>query len=164
MTVDEFVDSKVVPEHRGIVAQLRRLMREHAPNAREVISYGLPMYLQSRPMAWISPSKTGISFGFRQGTAFDDKYSLLKGAGKHAKRIRMRSMADVNITALRYYIKQAVKLDKRSRQRSPPASARGLASCQPCAPQSCRRTIPLPAWRFVSLNRSRNSRAGGSSR
>lgn len=112
MTVDEFIESTVLPEHREIVAELRGLMREHAPKAHEVMSYGLPMYVQSMHMAWISPSKTGISFGFRQGKAFEDKYGLLGGAGKHAKRVKMRSMADVNKAALRYYIKQAVKLDK----------------------------------------------------
>ena len=31
MTVDEFVQAKVFPQHRGIVKTLRQLMRQHAP-------------------------------------------------------------------------------------------------------------------------------------
>ena len=47
MTVDEFVESKVLPEFRPVVAAIRSLMKESAPNAEEVMSYGLPMYKQS---------------------------------------------------------------------------------------------------------------------
>ena len=113
MTVDEFVKSKVQPEFRPIVAAIRSLMKENAPRALEVMSYGLPMYSQKKPMAWISPSKTGISIGFREGVSFEDKYGLLRGAVKHAKHVKMKTLADVNRPALRYYIKQAVKIDNR---------------------------------------------------
>jgi uncharacterized protein YdhG (YjbR/CyaY superfamily) len=112
-TVDEFVERKVQPEFRGIVAEIRALMRKHAPKAAEAISYGLPMYAEGHPIAWISPSKTGISLGFRQGGYFEDKYGLLKNASKHSKNIKMKTVKDVNKAALRYYIKQAVELDKK---------------------------------------------------
>jgi hypothetical protein len=112
-TVDEFVARKVPPEFREIVAELRALMRKHAPKATEAISYGIPMYAEGKPIAWISPSKTGISLGFRQGGYFEDKYGLLKNASKHSKNVRMKTLGDVNKAALRYYIKQAVELDKK---------------------------------------------------
>ena len=112
MTVDEFVESKVLPEFRPVVAEIRSLMNEFAPDLREVISYGVPMYVKRTPLAWITPSKTGITFGFQQGAYFDDRYGLLRGVGKHARHVRMRSLGDVNKPALRYYLKQAVKHDK----------------------------------------------------
>ena len=112
MTVDEFVASKVLPEFRPVVAALRKLMKENAPDAHEVISYGIPMYGLKRPLAWINPSKTGITFGFRQGASFADRYGLLRGTGKHAQHMRMRNLGEVNDPALKYYIKQALKLDK----------------------------------------------------
>jgi hypothetical protein len=113
MTVDEFVEQKVRPEFRDIVAELRRLMRKHAPEAKELISYGIPMYGQRKPVAWINPSKTGITLGFRQGASFEDKYGLLGGVGKGAKNVRMKTLKDVNRAALRYYIRQALEFDKK---------------------------------------------------
>ena len=113
MTVDEFVERKVLPEYQGIVAELRQLMREDAPQAREVMSYGLPMYVQNSVVAWISPSKTGITFSFTRGVAFEDQHGLLRGAAKHAKHVKMKNLGEVNRPALRYYLKQALKLDKR---------------------------------------------------
>jgi uncharacterized protein YdhG (YjbR/CyaY superfamily) len=112
MTVDEFVAKKVLPEYRPVVGAIRSLMMQYAPQAQEGISYGIPMYGLKRPVAWINPSKTGVTFGFRQGAYFEDRYGLLRGAGKHAMHVRMKNLADVNKPALRYYIKQAVQLDK----------------------------------------------------
>jgi hypothetical protein len=113
LTVDQFVEKKVRPEFRPIVAAIRRLMKESAPKAQESISYGIPMYGLRKPLAWINLSKTGITFGFREGAYFEDKYGLLRGVGKHARHVRMKNVADVNKPAVTYYIKQALKLDKR---------------------------------------------------
>jgi hypothetical protein len=112
MTVDEFVKTRVQPEHRPIVAALRGLMRENAPEAHEAISYGMPTYGQNKPVAWINASKSGITIGFRQGVYFEDKYSLLRGDAKHARKVMLKTVDDVNRPALKYYIKQALKLDK----------------------------------------------------
>ena len=113
VTVDEFVESKVLPEFRPIVAAIRSVMKESAPNAREVISYGLPMYIQRLTLAWISPGKKGITFSFMRGVGFEDKYGLLRQVGKHSRYVRMKNLGEVNKPALRYYIKQALKHDKR---------------------------------------------------
>jgi hypothetical protein len=113
MTVDEFVKQKVLPEYREIVAELRALMRECAPDAREVVSYGVPMFKQKRTLAVISPTKKGITFAMSKGADFKDKYGLLEGEGKISKNVRMKDMKEVNREALRYYIKQAVEFDKK---------------------------------------------------
>ena len=113
MTVDEFVRSKVRPEFRPVVAAIRSLMKQYAPTANEAISYGIPMYGLKKPIAWINPSKTGVTFGFREGANFEDRYGLLRGVGKHARHVRMKNLDQVNEPALKYYIKQALKLDKR---------------------------------------------------
>jgi len=112
MTVDEFVESKVLPKHRPIVATIRSLMKECAPKAEEVISYGMPVYRFKKPFAWINAGKTAVTLGFREGRSFEDRYGLLRGAAKHAKNVRMLQSADVNGPALKYYIKQAVALDR----------------------------------------------------
>ncbi|MBI4302863.1 MAG: DUF1801 domain-containing protein [Chloroflexi bacterium] len=110
-SVDEFVRTRVLPEHRDIVAMLRELMREIAPNAQEVISYGIPAYKGKRILVVISPTKKDITFAFSLGAEFEDKYSLLRGVGKVSKHVKIMNLKDANKDALRYYIKQALKLD-----------------------------------------------------
>ena len=110
--MDEFVESNVLPEFWPVVAAIRSLMKEFAPNAREEMSYGLPMYIKKSTLAWISPSKRGITFSFMRGVALEDKYGLLGGVAKHARYVRMKNLDEINKPALRYYIKQALKLDK----------------------------------------------------
>jgi hypothetical protein len=113
MTVDEFVESKVLPEFRPIVGAIRRLMRECAPDAQEAFGYGMPVYKRNKTFAWISAAKADITLGFSRGTQMEDKFALLRGAAKGARHLKMKNLGEVNEPALRYYIKQAVNLDDR---------------------------------------------------
>ncbi len=113
MTVDEFIKAKVLPEYRPIVQALRKIMREYAPEADEIISYGIPAFKRKRILAVISPTKKGITLAFSKGAAFKDKFRLLEGVGKVSKNIRMSSVKDIPQAALRYYIKQALDFDDR---------------------------------------------------
>jgi hypothetical protein len=112
MTVDEFVATKVPSEFQPIVDVIRELMREYAPDVREAIGYGMPVYKQKKIFAWISPSKKDITFGFSHGTEMEDKYRLLHGVGKGARHVKMKNLGEVNKAALRYYVRQAMKIDK----------------------------------------------------
>ena len=111
ITVDEFVKTKVLPKYQPIVEELRKLIRQMAPQAQEVMSYGIPNYRGKRGMAVISPAKTYITLAFSRGAAFEDKYGLLEGVGKVSKNLRFRDMKDINEEALQYYIRQALKFD-----------------------------------------------------
>jgi hypothetical protein len=113
MTVDEFVELKVLPEFRPTVSAIRSLMRECAPDAQEVMSYGMPAYKGKKLFAWISPSKKDITFAFSRGTQMEDRYGLLQGIAKGSRHVKMKSLEDANRPALKYYIKQAVSLDQR---------------------------------------------------
>ena len=110
-TVDDFVKHRILPEFHDIVTMLRALMRECAPQATEKISYDLPMWIGRSTLAWISPTKRDITFGFTYGGEFEDHYGLLKGVGKHAKHVKIRKLADANQDALRDYIRQALERD-----------------------------------------------------
>lgn len=110
-TVDEYVKSKVLPQHREIMAILRELMREIAPDAKERISYGIPVWKRNRIFAFIGSTKKDIVFSFTRGAQMADKYGLLKGSGKTSRHIRIKDPSVISKVALRYYIKQAIKLD-----------------------------------------------------
>jgi uncharacterized protein YdhG (YjbR/CyaY superfamily) len=112
-TVDEFVKTRVLPEYQPIVAMIRELMKEYAPNATETISYGIPVYKLKKIFAVISPNKEGITFSFTHGTEFEDKYNLLRGVGKVSKHVKLKNLANVNKEALRYYIKQALEIEAK---------------------------------------------------
>jgi len=112
-TVDEFVQTRVLPEFHPIVAMIRDLMKECAPQAKEIISYGIPSYRVNRIIAVISPTKKDITFAFSRGAEFEDKYSLLQGVGKVSKHVKLKKLADVNKDALCYYIQQALALDAK---------------------------------------------------
>lgn len=112
-SVDDFVDRKVQPELLDVVARVRELMRECAPNAKEMMSQGLPMYIDRSTLAWISPTKKDITFSFAFGAEFDDRYGLLRGDAKNSRWVKLRSVAGINEEALRYYIERAVERDSR---------------------------------------------------
>lgn len=93
---------------------LQGLMRECAPEATEKMYYGLPMWLgKQTPLAWISPTKRGITFGFTFGREFDDPYDLLRGDGTHARHVKIASVGDANREALRSYVQQALARDEQ---------------------------------------------------
>jgi len=114
MTVDEFVKTKVLPDYRDIVAQIRQLMHELAPDAKEEISYGIPTYKVNRIIAVISPTKKDITFSFSHGTEFQDKYKLLKGMGKWSKHLKFKTVEDVNEEVVGYYVRQALDYDTKN--------------------------------------------------
>jgi hypothetical protein len=113
MTVDEFVRTRVLPELQPVVAMIRALMKECAPNVQEIISYGIPAYKGKRILAVISPTKKDITFSFSRGAQFADSYGLLKGVGKSSKHVKIKNLADANQEALRYYIQQALEFDEK---------------------------------------------------
>jgi hypothetical protein len=113
LAVDEFVQTRVLPEFHPVVAAIRKLMKDCAPDAQEIISYGIPAYRGRLILAVISPTKKDITLAFSHGAEFEDKYGLLRGVGKVSKHIKLRKLSDVNPEILRYYVQQAMELDAR---------------------------------------------------
>jgi hypothetical protein len=113
LAVDEFVRTRVLPEFHPVVAAIRKLMKDCAPDAQEIISYGIPAYRGRLILAVISPTKKDITLAFSRGAEFDDRYGLLRGVGKVSKHVKLKKLSDVNEEALRHYIQQALELDAR---------------------------------------------------
>ncbi len=113
MTVDEFVEARVLPQYREVVALLRALMHEVAPDVTEAIHYGIPAYKGKRILAVISPTQRDITFSFSRGVYFEDRYGLLRGLGKSSRHVKIKSLATANVEALKYYIRQALELDAK---------------------------------------------------
>jgi hypothetical protein len=112
-SVDEFVQAKVLPQFHPVVAMLRELMAECAPQAEEIISYGIPAYRVKRIIAVISPTQKDITFAFSRGAEMEDKHGLLRGVGKVSRHVKLKSPDSVEEVALRDYIRQALELEAR---------------------------------------------------
>ena len=116
--VDEYVRTWIRPEQREAVEFLRQLMRECAPDAREVISYGIPAWRRNRVLAVISPTRAHLTFALERGAEIEDSFGLLEGAGKVSKHVKVKRVTDINQEALRNYIRQALDLDDRATHQS----------------------------------------------
>ena len=111
--VNEYVKLRVMPEFQPVVAMIRDLMKECAPGAQELISYGIPAYRKKRILAVISPTKKDITLAFSKGAQFEDKYALLRGVGNKSKHVKIRNASSTNLEVLKYYIKQALEFDNK---------------------------------------------------
>ena len=111
MTVDEFVQTRVLPEYQPVVALIRGLVKECAPGVKEIFSYGMPCFQGKHILAYLTPNKQGITFSFVHGVHLEDPYNLLRGRAKWARYVRLKSVAAANQEALRFYINQALALD-----------------------------------------------------
>jgi len=111
MTVDEYVKTKVLPEYLPVVAMIRGMVKEVAPEVKEIISYGMPCFQKKHILAYITPNKRGITFSFVHGKLFEDKYGQLQGRAKWARYVKIKQVAEADLEALRYYINQAVAMD-----------------------------------------------------
>ena len=104
---------RVQPEHHAVVAVVRKLMRELAPDAKELITYGIPAWKRNRVLAVLSPTRKDVTLSFSRGAEFEDKHGLLQGVGKVSKHLKLKEPKDLSKTVLRYYVQQAVKHDDR---------------------------------------------------
>jgi uncharacterized protein YdhG (YjbR/CyaY superfamily) len=111
--VDEFVERRVQPEHQAVVALLRKRMRELAPEATELISYGIPAWKRNGILAVLSPTKKDVTLAFSRGAEFEDKHGRLQGVGKVSKHLKLKDAKDVSKTVLAYYVRQALRHDDR---------------------------------------------------
>lgn len=113
MSVDDFIATKVLPELRPVVERIREVMKECAPNALEIISYGIPAYRVNNIIAVLSPTKKDITLAFSRGAEFEDTYNLLKGVGKVSKNLKFKKVSDINKDIICYYIHQGLEMDAK---------------------------------------------------
>jgi uncharacterized protein DUF1801 len=111
MTVDEYVQMKVLPQYRDLAEAIRQKLRALAPDAEEVVSYGMPCYKQGRILAYFNANKEGVTLSFTYGKRFEDRYALLRGGGKSAQHIKLKGIGNLNDEVLEYYMNQALALD-----------------------------------------------------
>ncbi len=122
-SIEAFINEKVLPEYRQIVAEFRDLVKHNFPELTEEMRggtekyYGVPVYRLKRILITLSPTKQGITFAFSDGKQMIDKYNLLEGVGNKTLNIRLKSADDFDADMFSYYITQAIKADKAKGQK-----------------------------------------------
>jgi hypothetical protein len=119
-TIESFIQTRILPEYRSLVEAFRALIKKDFPELKEEMRggsekyYGVPVYRLNRIVITVSPTKQGITFSFSEGKSFEDKYHLLEGVGNKSLNIRLKSAAEFDEGTMRYYIQQAVDIDRKA--------------------------------------------------
>ena len=108
--VEEFL-SNYPEEIRRISGELRKMTRKAAPGAHEFLYYDAVNYsLDDSPLGricYISPMRTYVTLGFLFGARLDDQHQLLRGIGKRARHVEVRSLEEAKNPVLKELVKAA---------------------------------------------------------
>src|SRR5687767_11205747 len=107
-TVDDYVAS-LQGWRRETATALRQIAREAAPDARESIKWGQPVYELNGPFAWMKAHKSTVNFGFWRGADLADPQGLLEGEGDRMRHIKVKEGAPPPADELRRLIAEAVQ-------------------------------------------------------
>jgi hypothetical protein len=109
-TVDAYVAA--IPEPLAAVAgELRRIVRDAAPDARESIKWGQPVYESNGPFAALKAYPRWITLTFWRGAALKDPDGFLAGEGDRMKHARFASLEEVREEAVAPLVREAVSLN-----------------------------------------------------
>lgn len=117
--IDDFIQQKVLPEYQPLVTAFRELIQKDFPELSEEMRggteayYSVPVYRLNHIVITLSPTKQGVTFAFSEGKSFEDKYKLLEGVGNKTLNIRLHNIDEFDADKMRYYIKQAIAIDRK---------------------------------------------------
>ncbi len=109
-TVDDYV-AKIPPALRDVATELRRVVREAAPEAIESVKWGQPVYDSGGPFAALKAYPRWITLTFWRGAALPDPGGLLAGEGDRMRHARFQSVADVQPGAISELVRAAVAMN-----------------------------------------------------
>jgi len=116
-TVEEYIESK--PEEiRAKLLEMRKLIQENAPDAEELISYGMPAYKLNGPLVYFGAFKKHAGF-YPTGSAIK-KFTAELSAYKHSKgAIQFPLEEDLPVTLIKEIVRWRVKenLEKSTKKR-----------------------------------------------
>ena len=107
--------SEPADELRRIARAWFEEMRSCGADVRELMHDGCPVAcLEDGAFGYVNVFKAHVGVGFYHGAALDDPASLLEGAGKRARHVKLRPETSIDAAALRDLIAAAYR-DARSR-------------------------------------------------
>ena len=109
-SVDDYITG--LDDWKGeVVSEVRSIIRNNAPEAKESIKWAQPVYEINGPFCYIKAFKNSVNFGFWRGVNIDDPTGLLKGTGQKMRHVKLTSLGDVNQKVFSGFVKQSVGLN-----------------------------------------------------
>ena len=94
------------PDKIKLLMELRGLIFHHHPKTKERVMYGGIMFSLTNDYGGIFVRKKHISLEFIDGVEFEDPDKILEGKGKFRRHLKIRSLEDVEIKKISFYVKQ----------------------------------------------------------
>ncbi len=99
-------------EHRELALALRGLVLEIEPGIEEGLKWGSPTFVKDRAnRIYISDHERYIRLGFYNGASLANADGLVEGTGKRLRNIKVRSIGDPPLDALRVHVAESIAMD-----------------------------------------------------
>ncbi len=95
----------------AVAEALRAAVRGAAPDARESIKWGQPVYESDGPFAALKAHPRWVTLTFWRGAALSDPTGILDGDGDRMKHARFASIDEVRAAPVADLVRAAVKLN-----------------------------------------------------
>ncbi|MBW8012156.1 MAG: DUF1801 domain-containing protein [Chloroflexi bacterium] len=97
---------------KEVVATIRELVQQAAPQAEEAFKWAQPVWSQLGPFAYVKAFKNHVNFGFWRGADLKDPHGLLQGSGTKMCHVKLTSLEDIKPDAFQDFVRQAVELNQ----------------------------------------------------
>ena len=91
--IEYYIQKQNSPQ-KEICLELRRIILETLPGAKEEMKWGVPVFDEGR--FYIGAFKTSVNLGFSINGLTEEEKKLFEGSGKTMKHIKIRSLQDIN--------------------------------------------------------------------
>ena len=109
-TVDEYI-AAFDDWRTEAMKRLRQVVKEGAPHSAVAIKWAQPVWEWNGPMIWMKAYPKHVNIGFWRGTEMDDPKKVLTGDGERMRHIKITTVDEIPVDALRELVRQAVKLN-----------------------------------------------------
>jgi hypothetical protein len=110
-TVEGYIEGLPGPQAE-VVAALRALILEAAPEVKESVKWAQPVYEANGPFAFIKAFPRWVNFGFWRGGELADPHGLLHGEGDRMRHVKVAEVGDIRSEALQDFVRSAVALNR----------------------------------------------------
>jgi hypothetical protein len=110
-TVDDYIAAIPAPL-TAVAAALRAAVRDAAPEAKESVKWGQPVYESDGPFAALKAYPRWITLTFWRGAALPDATGILAGDGERMKHARFATVDEVRAAPIGELVRTAVAMNR----------------------------------------------------